>query len=391
MFKNLLTILFFNILFYSYSFAQNLKKDTNDVSNSISVSGSEGLLIFAAKGNSIGGNFWGTEVAYNINLKNNSSDWVRLLKVKNASIIWTYFNLNNLYLKKDPNTKGFLGNDYSILGGLALSVFQYNKVDLLLTPGLGLTYASKTYQTNYNPFVGSHINLAAQIGLKLEVPFLTTTKIQFGFNVFHYSNAAFKLPNDGVNNLYLSLGIVNDINYKTFPRILEAYNMKNKNALEFGFGFGHRGLVQVNRGLLSATDSIQHAHEISRLNNAGFYAGYNYRLNSLLSLRAGTDIIYYSVTYNVLNSLSTSQGYGTSLDKFSVGTSVGTDLWLGRFVFATDYGYYLHLKYALTPINTYWKFGAKYYLTKFLALEAKEYLHGTEAHYANFGLLFHVF
>ncbi len=391
--KRLFPFLFFITLYYSAANAQSIKKDSAVLFNSISVSGTEGLVIFGARGNNLGGNFWGAEVAYNLNLKNNYSDWVRMLRAKNASIVFSYFNLENLYLTNNPGNKGFLGNDYSLLGSLQLNILQLNKVDLLLTPGLGLTYASTTYQTNNNPYVGSHLNLAAQFGLKLEVPISTSSKLQLGADLFHYSNAAFKLPNSGINNLNTSIGIVSDLNSKTNIGNSDVFKINNKSAFEFGLGIGHRGLLPIDKGTLPPADSTKQANANSRLNNAGFYIGYNYRLNSLLSIRAATDIVYYFVTYRDVtypDYLSTTQEYGSSIDRLSVGTSIGSDLWLGRFVFEADYGYYLLLKYPKTPIKTYWKFGAKYYLNKWLALEAKEYLHGTEAHYANFGLLFRV-
>ena len=394
MFKYSPFLLLFIFFRWEKSLAQSSKKDTSSVQNSISVTGFYGLKIFSAEKNYMAGNYWGTEVAYNLNLKNNLSDWVKMLNAKNLSFAFSYFNLDNVYLTQKAGTKGFLGDDYSLFSRLELSIIQFDKVDFLLTPGFGLTYATKTYRTNYNPLIGSHINLGAQIGLKLETPVSASTKIQLGLNFFHYSNAAFKLPNDGVNTINSSIGIISDIGYKETPHKTLAFNIDNKSAFEFGLGLGHRGLLQIVQQKLSPADSIKQEYAVSHLNNAGFYAGYNYRLNSLLSIKAATDVVYYFVTYNAVNYLSkisTSQELGTSYDKFSVGTSLGGDIWLGRFVFEADYGYYLHLKYGQTPIYTYWNFGAKYYLTNWLALEAKEYLHGTEAHYANFGLLFHVY
>jgi hypothetical protein len=137
------------------------------------------------------------------------------------------------------------------------------------------------------------------------------------------------------------------------------------------------------------TDTVAQKAAISHLYQAGFYAGYNYRLSQLLSLKAGTDAVYYFRPFSYQNFYSTYQESGTSFDHFSVGLSIGTDVWLGRMAFMFNYGYYLH--YAATgPTHTYWIIGGKYYLNSWMALNAKIYIHGLEAHYANFGLVFNV-
>lgn len=390
MFKYLLCFLSLLCLNKKLLFAQNKESSSLPAFNSISITGLNGLSIFSAEKNYMKGNFGGGEIAYNLNLKNNESDWVRMLNASAISFAFSYQGAENVYLTQRVGTNGFLGNAYSFVSLLDISLFKAGKIDFFFAPGFGVTYNEKTYRTNYNPLVGSHVNLAAQIGLKLAAPVSPSTKIQVGLQLFHFSNAAYKLPNDGVNSINVSIGIVRDINIAESPRKITAFNIDHKSSFEFGLGFGHRGLKQTYQQKLLPADSVKLEYATSHLNNVGFYAGYNYRLNSLLSLKVATDMVYYSTTFNSSNFLNTAQEYGTSYDKFSVGTSIGTDIWLGRVVFEADYGYYLHFKYDIPPVYTYWNFGAKFYVTNWLALEAKEYLHGTEAHYANFGVLFHV-
>jgi len=239
--------------------------------------------------------------------------------------------------------------------------------------------------------VGSHINMNVILGAKLEIPVVCSTKIVAGIDLFHFSNTAFKLPNKGVNLLNASLGIVEGLNSVNKERKVSFAATEDKGAFEFGIGMGHRGLQQqFNAPATSLNDSLQRKFGTSKLNNIGISAGYNYRLNPLISFKAASDVIYYTTTYYLPDYKTTVQEYGTSKDKLSVGLSGGLDVWLNRLVFEGSYGYYLHLNYATTPIHTYWIIGAKYYFTPWLAFEAKTYLHLAEAHYTNFGVLFHL-
>lgn len=207
--------------------------------------------------------------------------------------------------------------------------------------------------------------------------------------LFHFSNAAYKLPNEGVNFINTSIGIVKGLNTFEKERNISFADIADKTTFEFGIGIGHRGLAQEFKTPASSlNDSLQRKFGTSKLNNIGMCIGYNYRLNPLLSLKASSDVVYYTTTYYTPNYKITSQDFGTSKDNFTVGLSSGFDIWLNRLVFEWSYGYYLHLNYATTPIHAYWIFGAKYYFKPWFAFEAKEYLHRTEAHYANFGVLF---
>ena len=386
-------VLLFSLILIVISVNKGYSQDNSNIPvgrNSISFTGFEGLKIFSAEKNYMNGNFWSLEAAYNLNMVNNNSDWVKMMGVKDIGFAFSYRNMDNVSLTNRPGTEGFIGDAYALTSRLDISLLEAGKIDFFLTPGFGFAYVTKSYRTNYNPLIGTHINFAAEIGLKMEAPITNSTKLRAGVHLFHFSNAAFKLPNDGVNTINATLGVIQDINLVEKPRKTYAYNFDDKGAFEFGLGIGHRGLLQIVKQKLSPADSLKQLSATSHLNNMGFYAGYNYRLNSLLSIKAATDIVYYFTTYDNENKLATSQEFGTSYDKFSVGTSLGTDIWLGRTVFEANYGYYFHFAYGQTPIHGYWTFGAKYYLTPWIAIEAKQYLHQTEAHYANFGLLFHL-
>ena len=365
--------------------------------NSIAVTPMLGLTISSPDDNALKGSFYGAEFAYQLNMKNNNNPWVHLLHVKDISFILTYFNLQNISLTLTPNSHGLLGSNLGALTSLDMSFFHIGKADFLFSPGIGFIYATQTYYTDYNPIVGSHINLAIQAGVKMETPISSSTKLQGGLNFFHYSNSAFKLPNDGVNAYNLSIGIVQNINSDKPVQQKAAFDIDKKQSFELSIGIGRRGFIQTGQYVnaqtgkpIILTDSASQKAANSNLYQAGLYAGYNYRINQLFSLKAGTDAVYYLVPFSYQKFYHTFQESGTSFDRLSLGFSTGIDVWLGRMAFMASYGYYLHYV-TINPTHTYWTIGGKYFLNSWLALNAKIYIHGLEAHYANFGVVFQLY
>jgi len=269
----------------------------------------------------------------------------------------------------------------------------------LLNPGFGFGYATESYYTDDNPLVGSHINFTAQIGLKLATPITHSTRLWVGADLYHYSNAAFKLPNYGVNSINASFGIDQDISAPATQGTKNPFKNYKKHSFEFGLNIGHRGIVQEGGGFDQHPEyKALQKDKSSDLYKSGIYLGYNYRLNPVLSLRAGMDAVYYYRTLDDKDGLdhfyATYQELGSSYDKLRYGASLGAELWLGRVSLPVNFGYYLHYKYfrpsygsAYSPPDTYWTFGARYYFTPNFALEANQYLHRTQADFAGFGFI----
>lgn len=362
--------------------------------NSIAITPIQGVTTFSTYNSPLKGNFYGGELAYQINMANNTADWAHLFHVKDIGLVASYVNLGDISLTGKHEIRGLFGNDYGIISCLDLSLFETDRINLIFSPGVGFVYSTQTFYTTDNPIVGSHINLAFRAGLKLETPISSSTRIQAGINFSHYSNASTQLPNDGVNNVYASLGVVRDINQSGPFTRKTTFENDNKHSFEFSLGMGRRGFVKT--GLFKnpetgvnmyLTDSAAQKKTASNLYQAALYAGYNYRLNQLLSLKIGTDAIYYYKTFSWDNFFRTYQGSGTSFDHLSVGLSAGTDIWLGRLAFMANYGYYLHYN-SLYPIHFYSAIGGKYYITNQLALSAVYRTHSFGPHYVSTGVLF---
>lgn len=355
----------------------NFSAKAQDTGNSIEISGTSGIKIFSPEKNYLTGPLFGGELAYHLDMANNKSDYIRILNIKSIDAVFSYRNMSRVILNHDQATKGIIGDTYAVLGRLEIGLLKINRTELLFTPAFGFLYATETHLTNsQNVIIGSHINLATQAGLKIFTPITHTTGIQAGVEVFHYSNGATKLPNNGINAFAYTLGLVQKIN-QSGPVNDREQQPENKHFFEIGANVGSRGAISDNKGLYKT----------------GFYMGYNYKFSPVLSIKLGTDAVYYNTVYNKTNTvqsfLNTFQSYGTSYDRWRVGIAVGPDLWLGKLALMTGYGYYLHYN-SYYPTKTYWTAGFKYFITPYLALQAKGYVHNTEADYVGYGLLFRV-
>lgn len=377
-----------------------ISKVTAQGKNSIEISPDIGVQMFSAEQNTLKGNFEGGEVVYHLSMANNPADWVKMLHVNDISFAASFRQMGDVYLVKQPGSKGILGDCYGITSRLDITLAQMGRSQLRFIPGFGFAYATQSFYTNNNPLVGSHINFTAQAGVKFITPVSSSTRLVAGLDIYHYSNAAVKLPNDGVNALNASVGIDHDLNVQGPGESKNMRSFKNykRSAFEFGFNIGRRGLVQQGGGIDGQALIDYQKNAESKLYKSGFYAGYSYRLNPVLGLRLGTDAVYYYKTLDTIQNIqhfyATYQELASSYDKWRVGVSVGTDIWLGRVAFDINYGQYLHFHsyqgtygFNPNPPNWYWTFGGKYFINQWLGIEVKQYLHRTEADYAGFGFI----
>jgi hypothetical protein len=171
----------------------------------------------------------------------------------------------------------------------------------------------------------------------------------------------------------VSLGVIQSLNpseKQADPVANEKFNYQ-KHSFDIGANIGRRGAYQSKDGYF----------------RTGLYAGYNYRLNPILALGTGIDAVYYHSVFNPADYSRTYQSYATSYDHWRVGAAIGPDLWMGNLAVMAKYGYYLYYN-SFRKVNTYWTAGLKYKVLDYLAVQAKIYVHHTEADYAGAGFMF---
>lgn len=197
--------------------------------NSIEFSPQMSLSSFSAQDNKMSGIAIGGELIYHFNTSASPKEWVKMLKLNSIDIVFNYKNMNNITRVTQPISHEF-GNSYAVLGALNLPLITSKKLALNFSPGFGLLYVNKTWFTNQNPVIGSHINFASRASLKLIAPINSSAKISAGLDILHYSNAGIRVPNNGMNISSLSLGLIKQFKPIQKEKIDSNSNIKYKNS-----------------------------------------------------------------------------------------------------------------------------------------------------------------
>jgi len=331
------------------------------------------LATFSANNNKMSGSAIGGELIYHIYTENSSRPWIRTLHISSIDILFNYKNMKGVKLVNSPIEVGF-GDSYALMGAISLPVVKRGGTALLFSSGVGLAYAGETWFTNENPIIGSHLNFALSTSLKINSPITRSTKLSAGIDLFHYSNAGVRVPNNGINMSNLSVGLIQYLSVQDAkPEVPIASYFESrykKHSVDLAVNMGRRGVYHSKNGLYKT----------------GLYAGYNYRINTVLGLSTGIDAVYYHSVFDPNREAETFQSYATSFQRWRVGLGLGPDLWMGRIGFMLKYGYYLHYE-SLMPVNTYWTAGMKYYILNWAALQAKTYIHKAQVDFIGFGFV----
>ncbi len=383
MIKNLLPYIFIVCCGLCFSRAYAQAPD-----NSIELSPSYGLQIVSIDKYKMRGNFYGTDLAFHLNMANDRADWVQMLHITDITFAASYHQLDRLYLVSNPGSQGILGNSFGAVARLGVNLGGAGKTKLMFYPGFGLAYLTQSFQTSGDPFNGSNLNYSITAGLKLVTRVTAQTSLSYGFDVYHFSNGALRLPNEGLNILNATFGIDQNIGGQGPVTNNHPFINASKSRFELGINLGRRGLVQSGAGLTGDVAANQRSGT-SHLYNTGVSASYSYNINPVLSLKLVSDAVYSYTKFDYNNFYATFQERATSLDQLRVGAGLGVDVWLGRVAIEGSYSHYIHFD-SYYPEQWYWTAGAKYYFTHWLAAEGKVYMQGTESESTGYGLLFRV-
>jgi len=337
--------------------------------NSIEFIPQTSIAVFTAQ-QKLSGTAYGGELLYHFNTEKNASTWMRGMGLKSIDLVFNYKNMSKIKLVSDPKPDTF-GDSYALLAGLNISLLKLNRTEVLFSPAFGLGYLGETFFSNGNPLVGSHINFGSRLSLKIASQVGPNTQIAAGLDVLHFSNAAFRVPNNGINSSNVSLGIIQALKFITKKRDSLSLAGYKKHSVDLGINIGRRGVYQSKEARF----------------RTGLYAGYNYRLGPILGLSSGIDAVYYHSVYDPNDNAGTYQSFATSYDHWRVGAALGPDIWMGELALMVKYGYYLHYN-SLRDNHTYWTAGMKYRIWDWAAVQAKIYVHKTEADFVGFGFLF---
>lgn len=364
------------ILFLSFLIWANrgYGRQQSDRWNSLEFCPQVSLGLFTA-GNKLSGSVFGGEFIYHIQKNDDPRPWMRILHLNSIDLVFNYKNMKKVILTSDPRPNLF-GDAYALMTALNFTLLKSKYAELWAAPGLGIGYLGQTYFTNRNILIGSHLNFASSMALKVAAKVAPYMRLSAGMDVLHFSNAGIRVPNYGLNISSVSFGILKLLRSSGQPKpdsVRQQERLEYKrHQFDFGLNVGRRGVTRSKEGLYKT----------------GLYAGYNYRVNELLGCSSGIDAVYYHTIYQ--HNLQTYQSLATSLDRWRLGVAIGPDFWMERLAVMAKYGYYLHynnFSRSAEEVRTYWTAGLKYYVMNWAAVQTKIYLHKTEADYLGLGVL----
>lgn len=267
-----------------------------------------------------------------------------------------------------------LGND-SILGK-SIGVFPFIEFPFFRRQhflfsgrlGAGLGYISKRYDKDFNPknvAMSSAINALITFGLKTTYQF-KSNELSFGIDMTHLSNAAFKMPNLGINLPYFSLAYGYTLQQQPKDSV------------------GSVPIVPKKKWLIGAT-LIASAKENSPSGGEKFpvYAlslhtrrFFNYKTG----LEVAVDVISKQSIRGVQEDIPKSQ-----LDLIQVGLFAGFLLPLDQFHFVVGMGTYVRDKFNQDG-RLYHRIGMRYYFKNGMNTQLVLHSHWGRADFAELGI-----
>lgn len=371
-----LSIIFFLAVFLQVSNSLKVQAQNFYPGNSFEGHVVIGSHAIGGPGGALQDKLYGFDFTYQTDISHLSDKWVGMANAKSAGIGLVYRDLQYLKGYNDTSANSF-GKAVGLVGQMDFKLLEKGRTSVSIRPGVGISYLTKTYFTDKrNRFIGSHVNEILKADLLLKVSLNAKVDLIAGAGFLHYSNGGYNIPNSGINMLSLSTGL----RFKRDPIEKQERQTKftqlRKNTVELNFGIGRRGVYESHAGLLKS----------------GIYAGYNLRINDIISLKSGFDAVYYYTPFNPApgRDIQTFQYYGTSYDKWRTGLSLGAEASIWRLALNAQAGKYLHYNSYYKDIEWFWTTGLTYHLTPNVGLQAKTYFHRSQADFINYGLVFKI-
>jgi len=226
------------------------------------------------------------------------------------------------------------GQSVAIYPFLNLNLFKAGNLDVKSRVALGVGYSTNPYNSNRNPFnavMGSHINAYIGFGMMMYYPVFKKLYLQGGLSLNHLSNGAVKKPNNGMNNIALTIGAKYDltesndfINKQNIP--------KTKN---------REWLTTISVGRNQPSFNYYKKYWSGSLTTTHFWY-----INNKISCGLGLDFIRYggaSFSYKIVSEMEEEFSYNFS-DFFYFGTIVTMEYFFGNTSLYLAPGVYLHYK-----------------------------------------------
>lgn len=152
-----------------------------------------------------------------------------------------------------------------------------------------------------------------------------------------------------------------------------AQSFMQRSHIELGIGFGRRAYINSKSAMLRSTT----------------YANHIFKINNVIAIRHGLDVIYWDKKFDGKN-FGTGSGYvltSTSYEHFAYGYLLGLDVVMNRITLQLGSGKYLYYKQmGIHNYQFYSKLGFKFRINNTLYLNGAIRGHGIIADYVDFGI-----
>lgn len=232
---------------------------------------------------------------------------------------------------------------------------------------LGMAYSSQNYDYYTNPknlYIGSKVFAMLGAGLQAEWMFTPQWALQAGFYLTHHSNGMFRSPNQGINEMAVSLGVRHYLGQKAYePKSAEAPQKP-----EYAKGIHYN--VFAAAGVHSCPielDGILASDEPARIPPARFRGvmgteavwRYTPVFATGIGLEADLDANNYRQTDLLLKGQEDPDGYSP----LRIGAYLKQEFWYRRISLHVAAGVYLYKRCGLTEdiSRTFEKIGIRYH------------------------------
>ncbi len=271
-----------------------------------------------------------------------SPSWSPAFGFPKAGVTFNYTNYNK---------PGIVGNSYQLLGSLDFRFLRYKQDDFLalnLSTAAGLGYYSRIFNKTTNPLnilVGSRINFNFEARLYLSSNIssyiIRDTELHLGTFINHSSNGAITLPNMGINNYGLFLGLTKGIS-NGYPW-MSSENHKDSLATWKPYIILGSAPKMIERG-----GSRYWAYSVS--------GGTSFKISEVFRLLGSLD--YFHDTS--LRKQQKINGHD-KVDINRLALAGGWEILFGHLSLTAQVGYYVYNPYDLVNRNAYQRYGLKYY------------------------------
>ena len=222
-----------------------------------------------------------------------------------------------------------VGNPFSLFAFYSAPLARFGRFTLATDMSIGLSYTGLIHDFDTNPnndVIASHINLYFDFNLNLSMMLTRRLSLFAGYGITHYSNGRIQMPQKGVNNWGLILGMhcllaepVSEFIYKEPPEF------KSTESIQLMYAVG------IVEGIVSGTT------EELQFFTSSFAADYVYQFSPKGALTFGMDVFYDGSLERAIKGISPEDvttwqqmylgshlGYHFIIDRFTVLFNLGT-------------------------------------------------------------------